>query len=214
MPAEPALRQPPKSSAKETPVVRSRDMATAAKMTAAVVGALALAVGLWYARTAILLAFAGILLAIVLFGASRALAELTKLPRLLMLAAAVLTVALFFAVVLATAGPTLAHQIAQLARAIAAGATTLSRGARRLPALSRADHRLAAGATTLSRGARRLPALSRADHRRDPDGAGRGRREFSSRADGGRTLRPDSVPRELSVDPVDPGARCRCRQPW
>ena len=78
-------------------MVHSRDMATAAKMTAAVVGVLALAVGLWYARTAILLAFAGILLAIVLFGASRALAELTKLPRLLMLAAAVLTVALFFA---------------------------------------------------------------------------------------------------------------------
>ena len=70
-------------------MVRSRDMATAAKMTAAVVGVLALAVGLWYARTAILLAFAGILLAIVLFGASRALAELTKLPRLLMLAAMV-----------------------------------------------------------------------------------------------------------------------------
>ena len=70
-------------------MVRSRDMATAAKMTAAVVGVLALAVGLWYARTAILLAFAGILLAIVLFDASRALAELTKLPRLLMLAAMV-----------------------------------------------------------------------------------------------------------------------------
>ena len=60
-------------------MVRSRDMATAAKRTAAVVGVLALAVGLWYARTAILLAFAGILLAIVLFGGSRALAELTPL---------------------------------------------------------------------------------------------------------------------------------------
>ena len=66
---------------------------------------LALAVGLWYARTAILLAFAGILLAIVLYGASRALAELTKLPRLLMLAAVVLLVALFFAVVFIAGRP-------------------------------------------------------------------------------------------------------------
>ena len=74
MPAEPALRQPPRSSAKDSPAIRSRDMATAAKMTAAVLGVLALAIGLWYARTAILLAFAGILLAIVLYGASRALA--------------------------------------------------------------------------------------------------------------------------------------------
>ncbi len=36
-------------------------------------------------------------------------------------------VALFFAVVFATAGPTLAQQIAQLARGIAAGATTLTK---------------------------------------------------------------------------------------
>ena len=93
---------------------------------------LALAVGLWYARTAILLAFAGILLAIVLYGASRALAELTKLPRLLMLAAVVLLVALFFAVVFIAAGPTLAQQIAGLARGIAAGATTLTKEAREL----------------------------------------------------------------------------------
>jgi predicted PurR-regulated permease PerM len=127
MPAEPALRQPPKSSAKDSPAIRSRDMATAAKMTAAVLGVLALAIGLWYARTAILLAFAGILLAIVLYGASRALAELTKLPRLLMLAAVVLLVALFFAVVFIAAGPTLTQQIAGLARGIAAGATTLTK---------------------------------------------------------------------------------------
>ena len=110
MPAEPALRQPPKSSAKDSPAIRSRDMATTAKMTAGVLGVLALAIGLWYARTAILLAFAGILLAIVLYGASRALAEFTKLPRLLMLAAVVLLVALFFAVVFIAAGPTLTQQ--------------------------------------------------------------------------------------------------------
>jgi len=109
------------------PRIGSRDVASAAKITAAAIGVLALAVGLWYSRTAILLAFAGILLAIVLYGASRALADLTKLPRLVMLAVVVLTVALFFFLVFATAGPTLAQQIAQLARGIAAGATTLTK---------------------------------------------------------------------------------------
>lgn len=91
------------------------------------VGVVALAIGLWYARTAVLLAFAGILLAIVLYGASRALADLTKLPRLLMLAVVVLAAALFFIFVFSTAGPTLTQQIAELAHGIAAGATTLTK---------------------------------------------------------------------------------------
>lgn len=127
MPGEPTLRNPPRTRVTEAPAVRSRDMATAAKATAAAVGVLALAVGLWYSRTAVLLAFAGILLAIVFYGASRALADLTKLPRLLMLALVVITVALFFGLVFWGAGPTLGEQIAQLARAIAAGATTLTK---------------------------------------------------------------------------------------
>jgi predicted PurR-regulated permease PerM len=112
---------------KEELRVGSRDVVRAANVTAAAIGVLALAVGVWYARTAILLAFAGILLAIVLYGASRTLADLTKLPRLLVLAVVVIAVALFFFVVFATAGPTLAQQIAQLARGIAAGATTLTK---------------------------------------------------------------------------------------
>src|SRR4051812_27414186 len=111
----------------EAPRLGASNVAVAAKATATVIGVIAVAVGLWYSRTAILLAFAGILLAIVLYGASRALAELTKLPRLLMLATVVLLVALFFAVVFAAAGPTLAQQIADLARGIAAGATTLTK---------------------------------------------------------------------------------------
>jgi predicted PurR-regulated permease PerM len=127
MTAEPSLRKPQRPSVKEPPRPGSRDVASAAKITAAAIGVLAVAVGLWYSRTAILLAFAGILLAIVLYGASRALADLTKLPRLVMLAVVVLTVALFFFLVFATAGPTLAQQIAQLARGIAAGATTLTK---------------------------------------------------------------------------------------
>jgi predicted PurR-regulated permease PerM len=126
MPGKPTLRDPqgPKVGQADelgSPVTR------AAKVTAAVVGVVALAIGLWYARTAVLLAFAGILLAIVLYGASRALADLTKLPRLLMLAVVVLAAALFFILVFSTAGPTLTQQIAELARGIAAGATTLTK---------------------------------------------------------------------------------------
>ncbi len=101
-------RSPSRTGSKQELRVGNPDVMRAAKITATVVGVVALAVGLWYARTAILLAFAGILLAIVLYGASRALAELTALPRLLMLAAVVIGVALFFGVVFATAGPTLA----------------------------------------------------------------------------------------------------------
>ena len=120
-------RSPSRTGSKQELRVGNPDVMRAAKITATVVGVVALAVGLWFARTAILLAFAGILLAIVLYGASRALAELTALPRLVMLAAVVIGVALFFGVVFATAGPTLALQIAQLARGIAAGATTLTK---------------------------------------------------------------------------------------
>ena len=127
MPVEPALRNRQKPT--PPPVTRSgaRDAAHAARITAAVIAVMAVAVGLWFSRTAILLAFAGILLAIVVYGASKALAELTKLPRLAMLAVVVLVTALFFVLVFSTAGPTLTQQIAQLAHAIATGATTLTK---------------------------------------------------------------------------------------
>jgi len=127
MTGEPTLRDKQRPSGKEAARLGAWDVAGAAKITAAVVGVLAVAMALWYSRTAILLAFAGILLAIVLYGASRALAELTKMPRLLMLTAVVLVVALFFILLFSTAGPTLTQQIAQLARGIAAGATTLTK---------------------------------------------------------------------------------------
>ncbi|MGA7546501.1 MAG: AI-2E family transporter [Methyloceanibacter sp.] len=95
--------------------------------TAAVVAVLAVAVGLWYARTAILLTFAGLLLAIVLYGGSRALSELTRLPRLAALAIVVLAAVTFFVLVLWGAGPTLGQQVAQLAHSLAAGATSLTK---------------------------------------------------------------------------------------
>jgi predicted PurR-regulated permease PerM len=122
-----ATRKSSRTNAKKELRLGTPEVTRAAKITAAVVGVLALAIGLWYARTAILLAFAGILFAIVLYGASRALAELTNLPRLVMLAAVVVAIAVFFGLIIATAGPTLAVQIAQLARGIAAGATTLTK---------------------------------------------------------------------------------------
>jgi predicted PurR-regulated permease PerM len=66
------------------------------------------------------------LLAIVLYGASRALSELTELPRLLMLALVSIVTAIGFALAIWRAGPTLATQITLLAQSVATGATTLT----------------------------------------------------------------------------------------
>ena len=101
-------------------------MARAAKATVAVIAVTALAFALWYAQTAILLTFAGLLLAIVLFGASKWLSEMTGLPRLLMLAVVAIAALAGLGLAAWTAGPTLADQTALLAQSIAAGATTLT----------------------------------------------------------------------------------------
>ncbi len=103
-----------------------RPMWSAAKATAGVVIVVALAVALWYARTAILLGFAGILLAIVLYGASVTLSRLTQLPRLVSLAAVIGLIATFLAIVARTSGPTLAQQIAQLATRAGRGIATIT----------------------------------------------------------------------------------------
>jgi predicted PurR-regulated permease PerM len=121
--AQRARRKPNKQAA---PRARTWDAAQAAKGAAAVTAVVALAAGLWYAQTALLLAFAGILLAIVFYGASRSLAELTGLPRLLMLGAVVLSVALFFALLFLSVGPSFADQLAELAARIARGAQSLA----------------------------------------------------------------------------------------
>ncbi len=137
MPAEPALRDPKTSQNKKpspsraspaqaAPLFEPVDMARAARVTVAVLAVIALASALWYAQTALLLTFAGILLAIVLYGASKALAELTGLPRLLLLAVVALAAAAGLVFAAWSAGPTLAEQVAQLAQSIAVGATTLT----------------------------------------------------------------------------------------
>jgi predicted PurR-regulated permease PerM len=126
MPGDQSSRDAKKTPDKDSVLPDLPVMARAAKATAGVLAVLALASVLWYAQTAILLTFAGILLAIVLYGASRRLSELTGLPRLLMLA--VVALAGLGGLVLAgwTAGPTLGTQVALLAQSIAAGATTLT----------------------------------------------------------------------------------------
>jgi predicted PurR-regulated permease PerM len=125
MPREPAQRSTSRSPAAVL-VPGPMRAGQAAKITAAAIAVIALAFGLWYAQTAILLTFAGILLAIVLYGASRALSELTELPRLMMLALVSIAAAIGLALVIWTAGPTLATQIALLAQSVATGATTLT----------------------------------------------------------------------------------------
>lgn len=111
------------------PFAPSADLRTVARRTAIVVVVLALAALLWFARTPILLAFGGLLLAIVLYGASHLVAEFTGLPRLVGLAAVVVAVGIFVALVIWGAGPTLAQQVAQLASGIAAGVTSLTQEA-------------------------------------------------------------------------------------
>jgi predicted PurR-regulated permease PerM len=121
--AQRARRKPNKPAATRP---ATWDTGQAAKVAVAVIAVIALAAGLWYAQTAVLLAFAGILLAIVLYGASRSLAELTGLPRLLLLAVVVVGVVLFFVLLSLGVGPSFADQLGELAAGIARGAQTLA----------------------------------------------------------------------------------------
>jgi len=126
MPGEPALRDRKDTPVTLAPAAAPMTAALAARVTAAALAVIAAALALWYAQTAILLTFAGILLAIVLYGASRELARLTELPRLLMLALVTVVIAVGLVLAAWTAGPTLIQEAAQLAQSIAAGAVTLT----------------------------------------------------------------------------------------
>jgi predicted PurR-regulated permease PerM len=88
---------------------------------------IAVAAALWYARTAIFLGFAGILLAIVLYGASHTLSSFTGIPRLLALFGVVALVIGVLAFVAIGAGPKIAQQTSQVATSIANSVTTLSK---------------------------------------------------------------------------------------
>jgi len=126
MPGDQPARAAKKAPAKTAEFHEPKLMIRAAKATVGILAVVALAFALWYSQTAILLTFAGILLAIVLYGASSWLAEITGLPRLLMLAVVALAGLGALALAAWTAGPTLGTQIALLAQSIAAGATTLT----------------------------------------------------------------------------------------
>jgi hypothetical protein len=67
------------------------------RATLGVVIVLAVAAALWYAKTAIFLALAGVLLAIALHGTSSALSRVTGLPHLLSLAIVVVLITGFLA---------------------------------------------------------------------------------------------------------------------
>jgi predicted PurR-regulated permease PerM len=123
--AQPA-RNAKKSPAKTVELREPKLMMRAAKATVAVIAVIALASVLWYAQTAIFLTFAGILLAIVLYGANHWLSELTGLPRLVMLAVVAFAGLGGLALAGWTAGPTLGTQVALLAQSIAAGVTSLT----------------------------------------------------------------------------------------
>ena len=126
MAAESSMRDSKSREAKPVSTREPVDMVRTARVTAIALAVIAIAFGLWYAQTAILLTFAGILLAIVLYGASKVLSELTGLPRLLMLAVVALVVGGGLALTVWKAGPTITQQISQLAQGLAAGATSLT----------------------------------------------------------------------------------------
>ncbi|XSG83180.1 MAG: AI-2E family transporter [Methyloligella sp. ZOD6] len=105
----------------QKPVLRDAMMATAG-----VIVVVAIALVLWIARVPVLLAFAGILLAIVLHGGSRAINEATGLPRMIALGGLVILAIGGIAAVIASAGPTIVNQTGQLMTSIGTGITTLS----------------------------------------------------------------------------------------
>jgi predicted PurR-regulated permease PerM len=102
---------------------------TAAKATAGVLIVMALVLALWFARVPVLLAFAGLLLSIVLYGASRWLAEKTGLPRLPFLAVVVVGFIGLLVLVVWQAGPTLAQQATELTKSATTGLTALTKEA-------------------------------------------------------------------------------------
>jgi predicted PurR-regulated permease PerM len=122
---------PSKKRAKSLPPQPYRfgvTIAEAARIAVAVAGVLALIAVLWFARTAILLLFAGILLAILLDGLSRPLMRM-GLPKGMAVPMVVLLIGLFFLLVGWAAGPVFVEQIEALGRYIVQTITSLGQEA-------------------------------------------------------------------------------------
>ena len=87
-----------------------------ARIVAVVAAVVALLAVLWFARTALLLLFAGILLAVLLDGLCQPLMRGTGMPKSLALFLVLLTIALIFLLIGWIAGPVLAQQLEELGR--------------------------------------------------------------------------------------------------
>ncbi|HYJ59159.1 MAG TPA: hypothetical protein VEW64_07425, partial [Methyloceanibacter sp.] len=87
-----------------------------ARIVAVVAGVVALVALLWFARTALLLLFAGILLAVLLDGLSRPLMRWTGMPKPAALSVGVLGIGIFLSLVAWNAGPVLVEQLEELGR--------------------------------------------------------------------------------------------------
>jgi predicted PurR-regulated permease PerM len=106
--------------------VAAVDVARTAAIVAMVVAFVAL---LWFARTALLLLFAGMLLAVLLDGMSRPLMRWTGMPKGAALSLVVLGIGLFFVLVAVSAGPVLLEQLEELGRNLAQTITSLGQEA-------------------------------------------------------------------------------------
>jgi predicted PurR-regulated permease PerM len=87
-----------------------------ARIAAVVAAVVALVALLWFARTALLLLFAGILLAVLLDGMSRPVMQWTGLPKPAALSLVVLIIGIFLGLVGWSAGPVLTEQLEELGR--------------------------------------------------------------------------------------------------
>jgi predicted PurR-regulated permease PerM len=85
-----------------------------ARIAAVVAAVVVLLVVLWYARTALLLLFAGVLFAVLLDGMCRPIVRWTGLPKPAALALVLVSIGIFFALVGWSAGPVLMLQLKEL----------------------------------------------------------------------------------------------------
>jgi predicted PurR-regulated permease PerM len=111
----------PKPTARQDEPASSRwhvAAAEVARIVAVAAGVAALVALLWFARTALLLLFAGILLAVMLDGAARPLMRWTGMPKPAALALVAVGIAVLLGVVGWIAGPVLMAQLEELGRSL------------------------------------------------------------------------------------------------
>lgn len=100
-----------------------------ARIVAVAAGVAALVALLWFARTALLLLFAGILLAVMLDGASRPVMRWTGMPKPAAIALVVVGIGILFGLIAWSAGPVLVEQLEELGRSLTQTVASLSQQA-------------------------------------------------------------------------------------